>query len=149
MAPDPSPADFPTDDLVVPQQVIYTASDGMPVHGQLFLPPGSAPGKKHPALVFMHQGFENGQAGADQGDKLLVEDEELLQVDLFLSAEESGSGDASGAGLDGIDEEALLGVLVAEFLFGGGGGHLLVDLAAAVSILEDKIGHGYCPASTN
>ena len=56
MAPDTIPADFPADDLVVPQQVIYTASDGMPVHGQLFLPPGSAPGTKHPALVFMHGG---------------------------------------------------------------------------------------------
>ncbi|MCX6633392.1 MAG: prolyl oligopeptidase family serine peptidase, partial [Candidatus Solibacter sp.] len=50
------PADFPTGDLVVPQQVIYTASDGMPVHAQLFLPPASASATKHPALVFMHGG---------------------------------------------------------------------------------------------
>jgi len=56
LAPETIPADFPTDDLVVPQQVIYTATDGMPVHAQLFLPPGSAPDKKHPALVFMHGG---------------------------------------------------------------------------------------------
>ena len=56
MAPETIPADFPTDDLVVPQQVIYSASDGMPVHGQLFLPPAGAPGKKHAAVVFMHGG---------------------------------------------------------------------------------------------
>jgi dipeptidyl aminopeptidase/acylaminoacyl peptidase len=56
MAPETIPADFPTDDLVVPQQVIYNASDGMPVHGQLFLPPAGAPGKKHAAVVFMHGG---------------------------------------------------------------------------------------------
>jgi dipeptidyl aminopeptidase/acylaminoacyl peptidase len=56
MAPETIPADFPTDDLVVPQQVIFTASDGMPVHGQLFLPSGNAPGKKHAAVVFMHGG---------------------------------------------------------------------------------------------
>jgi dipeptidyl aminopeptidase/acylaminoacyl peptidase len=56
MAPETIPADFPTDDLVVPQQVIYSATDGMPVHGQLFLPPAGAPGKKHPAVVFMHGG---------------------------------------------------------------------------------------------
>jgi dipeptidyl aminopeptidase/acylaminoacyl peptidase len=56
MAPETIPADFPIDDLVVPQQVVYAATDGMPVHAQLFLPPGSAPGKKHPALVFMHGG---------------------------------------------------------------------------------------------
>ena len=56
MAPETIPADFPTDDLVVPQQVIYTATDGMPVHAQLFLPPGGAAATKHPALVFMHGG---------------------------------------------------------------------------------------------
>jgi dipeptidyl aminopeptidase/acylaminoacyl peptidase len=56
MAPETIPADFPTDDLVVPQQVIYTATDGMPVHAQLFLPPGGAAGVKHAALVFMHGG---------------------------------------------------------------------------------------------
>jgi dipeptidyl aminopeptidase/acylaminoacyl peptidase len=41
---------------VVPQQVVYNASDGMPIHSQLFLPPGSQPGQKHPAIVFMHGG---------------------------------------------------------------------------------------------
>jgi dipeptidyl aminopeptidase/acylaminoacyl peptidase len=56
LAPDSVPADFPADSLVVPQQVIYTASDGMPIHGQLFLPPDGRPGQKHPALVFMHGG---------------------------------------------------------------------------------------------
>src|ERR1019366_5644095 len=56
MAPDTIPADFPADDLVVPQQVVYTATDGMPIHAQLFLPPGSGPATRHPALVFMHGG---------------------------------------------------------------------------------------------
>jgi dipeptidyl aminopeptidase/acylaminoacyl peptidase len=56
LAPDSIPADFPADALVAPQQVIYTASDGMPIHGQLFLPPDGKPGQKHPALVFMHGG---------------------------------------------------------------------------------------------
>ncbi|HUI53486.1 MAG TPA: prolyl oligopeptidase family serine peptidase [Bryobacteraceae bacterium] len=56
LAPDSIPADFPAASLVVPQQVIYTASDGLTIHGQLFLPPGSQPGQRHPALVFMHGG---------------------------------------------------------------------------------------------
>jgi dipeptidyl aminopeptidase/acylaminoacyl peptidase len=56
LAPDSIPADFPADGLVAPQQVIYTASDGMPIHGQLFLPSNSRAGQKHPALVFMHGG---------------------------------------------------------------------------------------------
>src|ERR1035437_1156039 len=99
------------------------------------------------ALGQQVQGLQDGQSGADQGDKLLVEDEELLQVDLLASAEES-SADAAGAGLDGIDQETLLRVLLAQFLLGGCGGHLVVDLAAPVCVLKDKISHGYCPAST-
>ena len=40
MAPDSIPADFPSNELVTPQQVIFSASDGMQIHGQLFLPKG-------------------------------------------------------------------------------------------------------------
>ncbi len=55
-APALIPADFPGESLVIPQPVIYTASDGMQIHGQLFLPTDGKPGQKHPALVFMHGG---------------------------------------------------------------------------------------------
>jgi dipeptidyl aminopeptidase/acylaminoacyl peptidase len=54
LAPDSIPAGFPASSLVVPRQVIYKATDGMEIHGQLFLPPG-AQGRR-PALVFMHGG---------------------------------------------------------------------------------------------
>lgn len=48
------PADFPAAKLVVPEQVIFSAADGMRIHGQLFLPQdGKA---KHPAVVFFHGG---------------------------------------------------------------------------------------------
>jgi dipeptidyl aminopeptidase/acylaminoacyl peptidase len=53
LAPEAIPADFPTADQVVPQQVIFPASDGLQIHGQLFLPKGSG---KHPAIVFFHGG---------------------------------------------------------------------------------------------
>ncbi|MBS1859084.1 MAG: S9 family peptidase [Acidobacteria bacterium] len=56
IAPGTVPADFPTNSLVVPQQVIYSASDGMQIHGQLFLPAGLKPGEKRKAIVFMHGG---------------------------------------------------------------------------------------------
>ncbi len=56
LAPDSIPAEFPAASLVVPQQVILSAADGMRIHGQLFLPPGGAPGEKHPAMVFFHGG---------------------------------------------------------------------------------------------
>lgn len=54
LAPDSIPADFPSKDMVEPQQVIFPASDGMQIHGQLFLPKNAA--GKHPAVVFFHGG---------------------------------------------------------------------------------------------
>ncbi len=50
---DAIPSDFPSSEMVVPQQVIFPASDGMMIHGQLFVPKG---GGKHPAIVFFHGG---------------------------------------------------------------------------------------------
>jgi dipeptidyl aminopeptidase/acylaminoacyl peptidase len=56
LAPQLIPKDFPAAKMVVPQQVIFAAADGMKIHGQLFVPPNLADGKKHPALVFFHGG---------------------------------------------------------------------------------------------
>ena len=44
------------DALVMPQQVIFHADDGLEIHGQLFLPANAKAGEKRPALVFMHGG---------------------------------------------------------------------------------------------
>lgn len=56
LAPQAIPADFPSASLVEPQQVIISASDGMRIHGQLFLPPGVKAGERRPALIFFHGG---------------------------------------------------------------------------------------------
>ncbi|QNI36881.1 S9 family peptidase [Edaphobacter albus] len=56
LAPQLVPADYPANKLVVPQQVILSAADGMKIHGQLFLPATANDGKRHPALVFFHGG---------------------------------------------------------------------------------------------
>jgi dipeptidyl aminopeptidase/acylaminoacyl peptidase len=56
LAPQAIPGDFPAAALVEPQQVILSASDGMRIHGQLFLPPSAKAGEKHPALIFFHGG---------------------------------------------------------------------------------------------
>jgi dipeptidyl aminopeptidase/acylaminoacyl peptidase len=56
LAPETWPRDFPADQLVAPQQVIFHAADDLEIHGQLFLPRTSKPGDKRPALVFMHGG---------------------------------------------------------------------------------------------
>jgi dipeptidyl aminopeptidase/acylaminoacyl peptidase len=50
------PREFPADDLVPPQQVVFKAADGVEVHGQLFVPRDGKTAAKHPALVFMHGG---------------------------------------------------------------------------------------------
>jgi dipeptidyl aminopeptidase/acylaminoacyl peptidase len=49
-------ADFPSAQMVVPQQVIFPAADGMQIHGQLFLPANAGDGARHPAVVFFHGG---------------------------------------------------------------------------------------------
>jgi dipeptidyl aminopeptidase/acylaminoacyl peptidase len=56
IAPETWPSDFPADQLVVPQQVIFRSGDGLEIHGQLFLPRGAKAGDKRAALLFMHGG---------------------------------------------------------------------------------------------
>ncbi len=56
LAPGTIPADFPERAMVDPQQVIFTSTDGLRIHGQLFLPPGAKPGDARPAAIFMHGG---------------------------------------------------------------------------------------------
>jgi dipeptidyl aminopeptidase/acylaminoacyl peptidase len=50
--------DFPADALVEPEPVIFSASDGMRIHAQLFKPKGMRPGERRPALVFFHGGSQ-------------------------------------------------------------------------------------------
>lgn len=57
IAAEAMPADFPAAQLVTPQQVIFPAADGMPIHGQLFLPANDGTGR-HPAAIFFHGGSE-------------------------------------------------------------------------------------------
>jgi dipeptidyl aminopeptidase/acylaminoacyl peptidase len=56
LAPETWPANFPSQQLIAPQQVIFHAADGVEIHGQLFLPPNASAKEKKPALVFMHGG---------------------------------------------------------------------------------------------
>ena len=56
LAPETWPKDFPSDRLVTPQQAIFKSTDGLEIHGQLFVPSGAKPGEKRPALIFLHGG---------------------------------------------------------------------------------------------
>jgi len=56
LLPDPVPSSFPSAGLVEPEAVMVSASDGMEVPAQLFLPPGLAPGERRPAVAFFHGG---------------------------------------------------------------------------------------------
>jgi len=54
LAPQALPSNFPSAQLVVPEQIIFKAADGLEIHGQLFKPKNAS--GKAPALVFMHGG---------------------------------------------------------------------------------------------
>lgn len=54
LAPQALPRDFPSAQLVVPEQVIFKAADGLEIHGQLFKPKNHS--GKMPALIFTHGG---------------------------------------------------------------------------------------------
>jgi dipeptidyl aminopeptidase/acylaminoacyl peptidase len=56
LAPQTIPADFPSAELVEPKPVILSATDGMRIHAQLFLPRGYRRGERYPAIVFFHGG---------------------------------------------------------------------------------------------
>ena len=56
VAQDTWPRDFPSDQLVVPQQAIFKSGDGLEIHGQIFSPKSAKPGEKLPALIFLHGG---------------------------------------------------------------------------------------------
>jgi dipeptidyl aminopeptidase/acylaminoacyl peptidase len=50
------PDGFPRRELVQPEQVVFTAADGLMIHGQLFLPRELEPGERRPAAIFFHGG---------------------------------------------------------------------------------------------
>jgi dipeptidyl aminopeptidase/acylaminoacyl peptidase len=56
LAPESIPSDFPEAKLVEPQPVLFSAADGLTLHGQLFLPAGLKAGERRPAVIFFHGG---------------------------------------------------------------------------------------------
>jgi dipeptidyl aminopeptidase/acylaminoacyl peptidase len=56
LVPDIAPPQFPAAALVEPQQVTFPSVDGVPIHGQLFLPPNYQPASRYPAVLYFHGG---------------------------------------------------------------------------------------------
>jgi len=56
LAPEVIPKDFPAQQMVAPEPVVFSSADGMQIHAQLFMPPSAQPGARHPAVVFFHGG---------------------------------------------------------------------------------------------
>ena len=56
LAPAAVPSDFPGSALLVPEPVVFSAADGMKIHGQLFLPAGGRSGGRRAAVIFFHGG---------------------------------------------------------------------------------------------
>ncbi len=48
------PADYPSSQMVTPQDVVFKSGDGLEIHGQLFVPKGQS--GPHPGLIFTHGG---------------------------------------------------------------------------------------------
>lgn len=51
-----SSEDYPRSHLTLPEAVVFSAADGMKIHGQLFLPKGLKTDQKNPVLLFFHGG---------------------------------------------------------------------------------------------
>jgi dipeptidyl aminopeptidase/acylaminoacyl peptidase len=56
IAPSALPPDFPSRQLVEPQQVTFRSEDGLEIHGQLFLPKDHRKNGRGPGLIFVHGG---------------------------------------------------------------------------------------------
>jgi dipeptidyl aminopeptidase/acylaminoacyl peptidase len=56
LAPDIAPPGFDSSVLVEPQPVTFPATDGLEIHGQLFLPPGHRSDRRYPAVLYFHGG---------------------------------------------------------------------------------------------
>jgi dipeptidyl aminopeptidase/acylaminoacyl peptidase len=56
LRPGALPAGYPGAALVEPANVVFPSTDGLAIHGQLFLPPGADSGRRHAAVVFVHGG---------------------------------------------------------------------------------------------
>jgi len=56
LAPETWPKDFPPGSLVIPQQAIFKSTDGLEIHGQLFIPKDAKSSDKRHALIFLHGG---------------------------------------------------------------------------------------------
>ncbi len=50
------PEDFPADKLATPQAVTFASTEGLEIHGQLFLRKTLKSGEKRPAMIFFHGG---------------------------------------------------------------------------------------------
>jgi len=55
LAAEALPDTFPSNQLVEPRAVLFSASDGLTIHGQLFMPPDHFEGRR-PAVMFFHGG---------------------------------------------------------------------------------------------
>lgn len=58
LAPQALPANFPAAQMIAPQPVVYSSTDGIKIHADLFLPPNSGACVQHPAVVFVHGGSQ-------------------------------------------------------------------------------------------
>jgi len=128
LAPETTPADFPSAQLVTPQSVTFAATDGGVVHGQLFVPRGTA--EARPAILFFHGGPQRqmllGFHPMGAYNLMYAQNQSLTaQGYIVLSVNYRGG---LGYGLDYREANA----------FGPDGGSELNDLMGAVAFLKAR-----------
>ena len=82
------------------------------------------------------QRAEDGQAGANEGEELRIEDEEGLELDLAAAAADGA------AGADRKDVIARVGEAGLQLVGRGRGLHLLLYVATFIGQLDDELCHG-------
>lgn len=129
LAPNSIPADFPKAQLVTPQAVTFTASDGQLVHGQIFAPRDGAPARRG-AVLFFHGGPERqmllGFHPMGAYNRMYAENQHLAALGYVVLSVNYRGG--IGYGLDYREAKA----------FGPGGGSELNDLLGAVAYIKAR-----------
>ncbi|MGH6909495.1 MAG: S9 family peptidase, partial [Phenylobacterium sp.] len=129
LAPDAVPQDFPSQHLVTPEAVTFTAADGQLVHGQLFVPRDGAKGSRA-AVLFFHGGPQRqmllGFHPMGAYNWMYAKNQYLASKGYIVLSVNYRGG--IGYGLDYREAKD----------FGPGGGSELNDLLGAISFLKAR-----------
>lgn len=126
----PLPEVFPLEDLAEPEPVVFSGTDGMRIHGQLFRPRGGQAGARLPAIVYVHGGSRRqmllGWHPVETYHKAYALNQHLASLGFVVLSVNFRSG--TGYGLEFREAEG----------FGARGGSELQDVIGAALYLRSR-----------